>query len=78
MTRKHFWTDPYARTHETRVASVAGPAITVESTIFYAESGGQESDAGTIGGRRVLRADKRDRDIVYTLDDAAGLAADDP
>jgi Ser-tRNA(Ala) deacylase AlaX len=77
VTRKHFWTDPYARSLETRIASLAGPAVTVESTIFYAESGGQESDAGTIGGRRVLAAEKRDRDIVYTLEDAAGLAVGD-
>lgn len=84
MTRKHFWTDPYARSHDTRIASVTGPEVTLESTIFYAESGGQESDAGTIGGRRVLAAEKRDREIVYTLDDAAsdasasGLAVGDP
>lgn len=77
MTRKHFWTDPYARTLDTRIATLDGAAITVDATIFYAESGGQESDAGTIGGRRVLRADKRDRDIVYTLEDAAGLSAGD-
>lgn len=78
MTRKHFWTDPYARTLDTRIASVAGAAVTVEATIFYAESGGQESDAGTIGGRRVVTAERRDRDIVYTLEDAAGLAVGDP
>lgn len=75
MTRKHFWTDPYARTLDTRIATLDGAAVTVDATIFYAESGGQESDAGTIGGRRVVRAEKRDRDIVYTLDDAAPLDA---
>jgi alanyl-tRNA synthetase len=51
--------------------------ITVEETIFYAESGGQESDAGTIGGRPVLRAEKRGFDIWYTLADAEGLRVGD-
>lgn len=77
MTRKQFWIDPYATTLDTRVASIEGAAITVEETIFYAESGGQESDAGTIGGRPVLRAEKRGFDIWYTLADAEGLRVGD-
>ena len=40
----------------------------LDRTIFYAVSGGQESDAGTIGGRRVLKAEKRDTEIYYTLE----------
>jgi Ser-tRNA(Ala) deacylase AlaX len=77
MTRKRFWTEPYLTELQTRVATVDGAAVTVEETIFYAESGGQESDAGTIGGRAVARAEKRGREIVYTLADGHGLAAGD-
>ncbi len=77
MTNKRFWTDPYLTTLDTRVRAVDGNDVLVEETIFYAESGGQESDAGTIGGCAVVRAHKRDRDIVYTLADGHGLAAGD-
>ncbi|MCF8482305.1 MAG: alanyl-tRNA editing protein [Rhodospirillum sp.] len=62
-----FWTDPY-RTHlESRVASVHGQDVTLEATIFFAESGGQESDKGTIGGIPVTRAQILGPEIVYTL-----------
>jgi Ser-tRNA(Ala) deacylase AlaX len=67
MTRKRFWTEPYLTAFDARVTSVNGPDVTVDETIFYAESGGQQSDAGTIGGVAVARAEKRQSDIVYTL-----------
>ena len=68
MTNKIFWEDPYLTRLETRIASVDGADVTVEETIFYALSGGQESDHGTIGGMRVLQARKEGKDIVYTLE----------
>ncbi|HYF62110.1 MAG TPA: alanyl-tRNA editing protein, partial [Herpetosiphonaceae bacterium] len=77
MTRKRFWDDPYLTTLDTVVADVSGDDVTVAETILYAFSGGQESDAGTIGGRAVLAARKEGLDIVYTLDRADGLAPGD-
>ncbi|HWA51031.1 MAG TPA: alanyl-tRNA editing protein, partial [Dongiaceae bacterium] len=62
---------------ETRVAGVNGNEAILVATIFYAFSGGQESDAGTIGGRRVLDARKDGREIIYTLEDGHGLQAGD-
>ena len=56
MTRKVFWEDPYLAGIEARVTRVAGDEVTVDRTIFYALSGGQESDRGTIGGLAVLEA----------------------
>ena len=73
MTRKVFWEDPYLTQLETRVTSVKEKDITVEQTIFYAFSGGQESDHGTIGDNRVLRARREDKEIVYTLENGHGL-----
>jgi len=78
MTSKIFWQDPYLTELETRVTGVAGNDLTVEATIFFALSGGQESDAGTIGGRHVLKARKDGREIVYTLESGHGLAPGDP
>lgn len=67
MTRKIFWLEPYRSELETRVRDVNGDDVTLEETIFYAFSGGQESDQGTIGGHPVREARKRGMDIVYTL-----------
>nr|WP_255496622.1 alanyl-tRNA editing protein [Aquitalea sp. LB_tupeE] len=51
----------------TTVQQVDGPQVWLQDTIFYAFSGGQESDAGTIAGWSVEQAEKQGRDIVYTL-----------
>ncbi|HZT19789.1 MAG TPA: alanyl-tRNA editing protein [Dongiaceae bacterium] len=73
MTRKLFWPDPYRAALATRVAAVAGEEVRLEETIFYALSGGQESDRGTIGGRPVLEARKEGPEIVYRLPEGHGL-----
>lgn len=78
MTRKVFWQDPYLARLETRVAGVEGDAVTLEGTIFYALSGGQESDRGSIGGHAVLEARKDGREIRYTLASGHGLKPGDP
>ena len=78
MTRKVFWQDPYLARLETRVAAVEGDVVTLDDTIFYALSGGQESDHGTIGGRAVLEARKDGREIRYALASGHGLRPGDP
>lgn len=77
MTEKIFWTDPYRTELETRVFSVRGDEVALEQTIFYALSGGQESDAGTIAGLPVLEARKEGREILYRLDPGHGLRIGD-
>jgi Ser-tRNA(Ala) deacylase AlaX len=67
MVQKLFWQDSYLTALETRISGVSGDEVTLEQTILYAFSGGQESDAGTIGGRRVLEARKKGKEIVYRL-----------
>ncbi|TKB25661.1 alanyl-tRNA editing protein [Desulfopila sp. IMCC35006] len=73
MTQKTFWVNPYQTFHKTIVASVDGNDITLQSTIFFAFSGGQESDHGTIGGKQVISARKEGLEIVYTLAENHGL-----
>jgi alanyl-tRNA synthetase len=78
MTKKIFWDDPY-RTHlSTFVTSVAGDEIRLQATIFFAFSGGQESDAWTIGGVRVEEARRDGLDIVYRMTPEHGLSEGDP
>jgi Ser-tRNA(Ala) deacylase AlaX len=77
MTKKIFWQDPYQTTLDTSVASVNGNVITVKETIFFAFSGGQESDHGTIGNHPVLEAKKVDKEIFYTLAGGHGLLSGD-
>lgn len=78
MTEKVFWRDPYLTALDTVVASVRGDEVTLASTIFFASSGGQESDEGTIAGLPVLDARTDGPGIVYTLPEGHGLQAGDP
>lgn len=77
MTQKLFWQDPYRTALDTHVASVTGDDVALAETIFYALSGGQESDAGHIGGHPVLAARKEGSGIVYTLPPGHGLQSGD-
>ena len=77
MTKKLFWRDPYLTRLDMRITSMNGNDVTVAETIFYAFAGGQESDHGTIGGRRVVQARKDGKEIVYTLEDGHGLKVGD-
>jgi alanyl-tRNA synthetase len=73
MTKKIFWTDPYRSRHETRITTVNGADITVDETIFFAFSGGQESDHGSINGIPVITARRDGLELIYTLPPEHGL-----
>ncbi|HSN65327.1 MAG TPA: alanyl-tRNA editing protein, partial [Fusibacter sp.] len=64
---KVFWENPYLTELEAYVTSVNGDVVTLDQTIFYAFSGGQQSDSGTIEGLTVLGAEKENFEIYYTL-----------
>ena len=72
-----FWKDPYLTHLDTLMTSVKDTDVTVEQTIFFPFSGGQESDYGTIGDRRVLQARTEGREIVYALENGHGLKLGD-
>ncbi|HIJ10441.1 TPA: alanyl-tRNA editing protein [Candidatus Woesearchaeota archaeon] len=71
--KKLFWDDPYQTECTATVTEIDGNMVKLDQSIFYAFSGGQLSDEGTIGGITVIEAkkegDKEDIvDIVYTLE----------
>jgi Ser-tRNA(Ala) deacylase AlaX len=73
MIRKVFWENPYLTDLEATVTNVNDIDITVDQTIFFAQSGGQESDHGFINGYRVIKARKEGKEIVYTAEAGHGL-----
>ncbi|OGB50628.1 MAG: alanyl-tRNA editing protein [Burkholderiales bacterium RIFOXYC12_FULL_60_6] len=77
-SRKLFWEDPYLTRVETSVSAVADDEVLLCSTIFFALSGGQERDHGTIGGFQVRQASKRGTDIWYALPDGHSLKVGQP
>ena len=73
MTKKLFWQDPYRTECTAEVTAIRGNKVKLNQTIFFAFSGGQESDSGTIGGVKVIEAVKQgDKesiiDIEYVLE----------
>lgn len=72
---KLFWEDPYLTETTAIITGVGRDGVTVDRTVAFAFSGGQESDRGTINGREIVRAEKRGCQIFYLLGDDHGLAA---
>lgn len=77
MVKKVFWENPYLTELNTHITSVTGADITVDQTIFYAFAGGQESDSGMIGNYSVLKAQKQEQEIIYTLEEEPNLQIGD-
>ncbi|MFO7872801.1 MAG: alanyl-tRNA editing protein [Candidatus Undinarchaeales archaeon] len=74
--KKLFWEDPYKKKCKAKVEKVDGKKIILDQSIFFAFSGGQASDKGTIGGIPVLSAEKEDP-ITYTLELEPGFKEGD-
>ncbi len=69
MLTKLFWQDPYLTECKAKVMSIEGKKIKVDQTIFFAFSGGQESDSGTIGGINVVNALKQgDKETIIDIE----------
>lgn len=77
MTERLFWEDPYATRCDATVLRVTGDDIELDRTVFFAFSGGQESDAGFIGGKPVLNARLERTRLIYTLPSGHGLSEGD-
>ena len=66
--KKVFWENPYLAESEAKIMSVDGNVVTLNQTIVFAFSGGQQSDSGTIGGFEIIEAKKDGKEIFYTLE----------
>jgi alanyl-tRNA synthetase len=78
VTERLYRDDPYLLEFEARVVSrrehEGRPAVVLDRTAFYAESGGQPWDTGTIGGVPVVAVLENGEDVLHVL--AAPLAAE--
>ncbi|WP_017211831.1 alanyl-tRNA editing protein [Clostridium beijerinckii] len=66
--KKVFWENPYLTEIESKVKSIDNNVVTLDQTIAFAFSGGQQSDSGTIGGVKIIEARKEGKEIFYTLE----------
>lgn len=74
---KIFWEDPYLTELEAKVTRADNEKIMLDKTIFYAFSGGQASDLGTIAGIQVKEAKRIGKEIEYVLGSNHGLKEGD-
>lgn len=68
MLKKLFWQDPYLKECNAIVTAIEDNKVWLDQTVFFAFSGGQASDKGTINGINVLEAVKQDDEIYYILE----------
>jgi alanyl-tRNA synthetase len=69
--------EPDVREFEATVESVDGRTVVLGRSYFYAESGGQPADGGTLAGVRVESVRKDDGVVVHELAEEPDLAAGD-
>ncbi|AAO58152.1 alanyl-tRNA editing protein [Pseudomonas cannabina] len=72
-----FWNTPYLSSLDARVLSIDGRDVVISPTIFFAESGGQESDKGCINRIEVTQATVVDERIIYRLAEDPDFAVSD-
>jgi misacylated tRNA(Ala) deacylase len=78
VTEELFSVEAYARTCEATVTAVTDDGVVLDRTVFYARSGGQPGDTGTLrwegGEGRVADTLKRGGMLVHVVDDKAPAA----
>jgi len=76
MTGQPAAAEPYTTSWETTVDWVDGREVSLDVSYFYAESGGQPSDRGTISGVGVVDVRQEDGETIHTLSEPAGVNPD--
>ncbi|WP_135534283.1 alanyl-tRNA editing protein [Halostella pelagica] len=64
--------EPYTTRFETGISAVDGRDVTLETTYFYPQSGGQPADRGKIDGKEVVDVQVTDDGVVHRLAEAPG------
>ena len=67
-TKLLFYKDPSKCRFRAKVLAVLGDLVVLDKTYFYAESGGQESDHGTMKDMRVVHVDKVGNVVVHRVE----------
>ncbi len=75
MTEKIYQRQPYLKEYRTKVVSVEGNTVVLESTIFAPEAGGQPCDLGSIGGRPLAAVREKDGVVYHDLAECIGDVA---
>jgi Ser-tRNA(Ala) deacylase AlaX len=75
--KKLFWENPYMNEIQAKVTSVDNDIVTLDKTIAFAFSGGQQSDSGTISGHEIIEARKESKEIFYKINQHHNLKVGD-
>lgn len=75
--KKVFWENPYQHTLDTKIVSLNGDEVLLESTIAYSLCGGQESDKAYINELPIISSRIEGNLIFYTLPPNHGLSEGD-
>ena len=75
-TTQLFLEDAYLREFTGTVVAVSGNDVALDRTAFYATSGGQQHDTGTLGAATVVAVARRDGVVWHTLDGAVPAIGD--
>lgn len=78
MTDTRAPAEPYTTEFEATVERRDDREVVLDDTYFYAESGGQPADRGTIGGIPVVDVQERDGGVIHTIAEDAELAGGEP
>ena len=68
MTEKLFYQDYYLKQAKAKVIKIDGNKLYLDQTIFWAFSGGQQSDSGSISGVPVVNVYLENNDIVHEFE----------
>ena len=77
MTASRAPAEPAVREFESTIETLDGREVTLEETYFYAESGGQPADRGTLAGVVVDDVVDRDGEVVHVLADEPDVGVGD-